>query len=81
MSILECFQHGKHLIAIVLSAAGEIEIQSHPPLSPPNSGKCTSIAVMRASWSVLCTRKIYKGASHDRPNQEPFLNGANHNAK
>ena len=31
MSILECFQHGKHLIAIVLSAAGEIEIQSHPP--------------------------------------------------
>jgi hypothetical protein len=60
MSTLECFQHGKHLIAIVLSAAGEIEIQSHPPLSPPNSGKCTSIAVMRASWSVLCTTEIYK---------------------
>ena len=34
MSILECFQHGKHLIAIVLSAAGEIEIQSHPSPLP-----------------------------------------------
>ena len=39
MSILECFQRGKHLIAIVLSAAGEIEIQSHPPLSPTELGQ------------------------------------------
>ncbi len=39
MSILECFQRGKHLIAIVLSAAGEIEIQSHLPLSPTELGQ------------------------------------------
>jgi hypothetical protein len=39
MSILEWFQRGKHLIAIVLSAAGEIEIQSHPPFSPTELGQ------------------------------------------
>lgn len=39
MSILECFQHGKRLIAIVLSAADEIEIQSHLPLSSIELGQ------------------------------------------
>jgi hypothetical protein len=72
MSTLECFQHGKHLIAIVLSAAGEIEIQSHPPLSPTELGQmhryCSDEGIME--------RALHNGnlqnASHDRPNQEPF---------
>ena len=50
MSILECFQRGKRLIAIVLSAAGEIENQGHPPLSPSELGQvhqyCSNEGIM-----------------------------------